>query len=163
VPSEPVSSQDNESIQKNSHSCAEAQIKCSVNESTHETQDNEEDSQNSKLLSHHKDQTDDEHSLNITAMLKQRNADKTLTQCKFHTQINNSRKKCTKTSTDMSRETDTETIRKTVSELAESTEQVDKPEVKMQMNSQDRVTKSNNLKDRLNAFSLSALQESTQT
>jgi len=60
-------------------------------------------------------------------------------------------------STGMSRETDTKTIRKTVSELAESTEQVNKPEVKMQMNSQDKVTKSNNSKDRLNAFSLSAL------
>ena len=62
-----------------------------------------------------------------------------------------------KMSTDMSKETDTKTIRKTVSELTESTEQVNKPEVKMQVNSQDRVTKSNNLKDRLNAFSLSAL------
>jgi len=68
-----------------------------------------------------------------------------------------------KMSTGTSRETGTETIRKTVSELVESTEQVNKSEVKMQVNSQDRVTKSNNLKDRLNAFSLSALQESTQT
>jgi len=123
----------------------------------HETQDNEENSQNSKSLSHHKDQTNDEHSLNITAMLKQKNADKTLMQCKSHTQINNSRRECTKTSTGMSRETGTETIRKTVSELAESTEQVNKSEVKMQVNSQDRVAKSNNLKDRLNAFSSSAL------
>jgi len=90
-------------------------------------------------------------------MLKQKNADKTLMQCKSHTQINNSRKECTKMSTDMSRETDMKTIRKTVSELTESTEQVNKLEVKMQMNSQDKVTKSNNLKDRLNAFSLLAL------
>jgi len=90
-------------------------------------------------------------------MLKQKNADKTSTQCKFHTQVNNSRRECTKTSTGMSRETDTETIRRTVSEFAESTEQVDKSEVKMQVNSQDKVTKSNNLKDRLNAFSSSAL------
>jgi len=60
-------------------------------------------------------------------------------------------------SIDMSRETDTETIRKTVSEFTESTEQMNKSEVKMQVNSQDKMTKSNNLKDRLNAFSLSAL------
>jgi len=152
-----VSSQNNESIQKNSHSHTEAQIKCLISESTHETQNNEENSQNSKSLSHHKDQTDNEHSLNITAMLKQKNADKTSAQCKLHAQINNSRKECTKMSTDMSRETDTETIRRTVSELAESTEQMNKFEVKMQINSQDKVTKSNNLKDRLNAFSLSAL------
>jgi len=66
-------------------------------------------------------------------------------------------------STGTSRETGTETTRKTVSELTESTGQVDKPEVKMQVNPQGRVTKSNNLKDRLNAFSSSALQESTQT
>jgi len=90
-------------------------------------------------------------------MLKQRNADKTLTQCKLHAQVNNSRRECTKMSTGTSRETDMKTIRKTVSELTESTEQVDKSEVKMQVNSQDRVTKSNNLKDRLNAFSSSAL------
>jgi len=90
-------------------------------------------------------------------MLKQKNADKTLMQCKFHAQINNSRRECTKMSTDMSRETDTEIIRKTVSELAESTEQMNKSEVKMQVNSQDKVTKSNSLKDRLNVFSLSAL------
>jgi len=96
-------------------------------------------------------------------MLKQKNADKTSTQCKLHAQTNNSRRECTKMSTDMSRETDTKTIRKTVSELTESTEQMNKSEVKMQMNSQDRVTKSNNLKDRLNAFSLLALQEFTQT
>jgi len=156
-----VSSQNNESIQKNSHSHIEAQIKHFISESTHETQNNEENSQNSKSLSHHKDQTDNEHSLNITAMLKQRNADKISAQCKFYTQINNSRRECMKTSTDTSRETDTETIRKIVSELAESTEQMNKSEVKMQINSQDRVTKSNNLKDRLNAFSLLALQEST--
>jgi len=152
-----VSLQDNESIQKNFHDCTEAQIKHLISESTHETQDNEENSQNSKSLSHHKDQTDDEHSLNVTAMLKQKNADKTLTQCKLHAQINNSRRKCTKMSTDTSRETDTETIRKTVSELTESTEQVNKPEVKTQVNSQDKATKSNNLKDRLNAFSSSVL------
>jgi len=158
-----VSLQNNESIQKNSHDCAEAQIKCFISESTHETQDNEEDSQNSKLLSHHKDQTDNEHSLNITAMLKQRNADKTLMQCKSYAQINNNRRECTKMSIDTSRETDTKIIRRTVSELAESTEQVNKSEVKTQINSQDKVTKSNNLKDRLNAFSLLALQESTQT
>jgi len=96
-------------------------------------------------------------------MLKQRNADKTLMQCKFHAQANNSRRGCTKMSTGMSRETDMKTIRRTVSELTESTEQVNKSEVKMQMNSQDRAAKSNNLKDRLNAFSSSALQESTQT
>jgi len=152
-----MSSQNNESIQKNSHDCTEVQIKHLISESTHETQNNEESSQNSKSLSHHKDQTDNEHSLNIIAMLKQRNADKTLMQCKFHTQINNSRRECMKMSTDMSRETDMKTIRKTVSELTESTEQINKFEVKMQMNSQDRVTKSNNLKDRLNTFSLSAL------
>jgi len=96
-------------------------------------------------------------------MLKQRNADKTLMQCKSHAQINNSRRECTKTSTDTSRKTDTETIRRTVSELTESTEQMNKLEVKMQVNSQNRVTKSNNLKDRLNAFSSSALQEFIQT
>jgi len=124
-------SQDNESIQKNLHDCAEVQIKCFISESTHETQDNEKSSQNSKSLSHHKDQTDDEHSLNITAMLKQKNADKTSAQCKLHTQINNSRRECTKMSTGTSRETDTETIRKTVSELTESTEQMNKSEVKM--------------------------------
>jgi len=152
-----MSLQNNESIQKNSHDCAEAQIKHFISESTHETQNNKESSQNSKLLSHHKDQTDNEHSLNITAMLKQRNADETLMQCKFHAQINNSRRECTKMSTDMSRETDMKTIRKTVSEFAESTEQMNKSEVKMQMNSQDKMTKSNNLKDRLNAFSLLAL------
>jgi len=90
-------------------------------------------------------------------MLKQKNTDKTLMQCKSHTQINNSRRECTKMSTDMSRETVMKTIRKTVSELTESTEQINKSEVKMQMNSQDKVTKSNNLKDKLNAFSLSAL------
>jgi len=90
-------------------------------------------------------------------MLKQRNADKTLIQCKFHTQINNSRKECTKMSTDMSRETDMKIIRKIVSELAESTEQVNKSEVKTQVNSQDKTAKSNNLKDRLNAFSLLTL------
>jgi len=157
VSSEPVSLQNNKSIQKNLHSCAEAQIKHLISESTHETQNNEENSQNSKSLSHHKDQTDNEHSLNITAMLKQKNADKTSAQCKSHAQINNSRKKCTKMSTDTSRETDTKTIRRTVSELTESTEQMNKSEVKMQMNSQDRMTKSNNLKDRLNAFSLLAL------
>jgi len=95
-------------------------------------------------------------------MLKQRNADKTSVQCKSHAQINNSRRECTKMSTDISRKTDMKTIRKTVSELTESTEQVNKPEVKMQVNSQNRVTKSNNLKERLNAFSLLALQESTQ-
>jgi len=152
-----VSSQNNESIQKNSHSHTEAQIKHLISESTHETQNNEESSQNSKSLSHHKDQTDDEHSLNITAMLKQKNADKILTQYKSHTQINNSRRECTKMSTGTSRETDMKIIRKTVSELTESTEQVNKSEVKMQMNSQDKVTKSNNLKDRLNAISLLAL------
>jgi len=152
-----MSSQNNKSIQKNSHDCTEVQIKHLISESTHETQDNEESSQNSKSLSHHKDQTDNEYSLNIIAMLKQRNADKILMQCKFHTQINNSRKECMKMSTDMSRETDMKTIRKTVSELTESTEQMNKFEVKMQMNSQDRVTKSNNLKDRLNAFSLLVL------
>jgi len=90
-------------------------------------------------------------------MLKQRNADKTLTQCKLHAQINNSRREYMKMSTDISRETDMKTIRKTVSELTESTEQMNKSEVKMQMNSQDKVTKSNNLKDRLNTFSLLAL------
>jgi len=163
VSPELVSSQGNESIQKNPHSHAEAQIKHPVSESTHGTQGNEWDSQNSKSPSHHKDQTGDEHSLDVTAMLKQKNADKTLAQCKLHAQANNSRRGCTKTSTGMSRETDMETIRKTVSELAESTGQVDKPGVKMQVNSQGRVTKSNNLKDRLNAFSSSALQESTQT
>jgi len=105
----------------------------------------------------HKDQTGDGHSLNITAMLKQGNADKTLAQCKPHAQANNSRRECTKMSTGMSRETGTETIRKTVSGLAESTGQVDKPGVEMQVNSQGRVAKSNNLKDRLNAFSSSAL------
>ncbi len=130
-----MSSQNNESIQKNLHDHAEVQIKCLISESTHETQDNEENSQNSKSLSHHKDQTDDEHSLNITAMLKQKNADKILMQCKFHAQINNSRRECTKMSTDMSRKTDMKTIRKTVSELTESTEQMNKSEVKMQMNS----------------------------
>jgi len=90
-------------------------------------------------------------------MLKQKNADKTLMQCKSYTQINNSKRECTKMSTDMSRETDMKIIRKTVSELTENTEQMNKSEVKMQMNSQDKMTKSNNLKDRLNAFSLSAL------
>jgi len=90
-------------------------------------------------------------------MLKQRNADKTSVQCKPHAQINNSRRGCTKMSTGMSRGTDTKTIRKTVSELAESTEQMDKPEVKMQVNPQGRTAKSNNLKDRLNAFSSPAL------
>jgi len=152
-----VSSQNNKSIQKNLHNCIKAQIKCLISESTHETQDNEKNSQNSKSLSHHKDQTDDEHSLNVTAMLKQKNADKTSVQCKFHTQINNSRRECTKMSTDTSRETDMKIIKETVSELIESTEQVNKSEVKTQMNSQDKVTKSNNLKDRLNAFSLLAL------
>jgi len=161
VSSESVFSQNNKSIQKNLHSCAEAQIKCLISESTHETQNNEENSQNSKSLSHHKDQTNNEHSLNITAMLKQKNADEILIQCKFHAQINNSRKECTKMSTDTNRETDTETIRKTVSEFTESTEQMNKSEVKTQMNSQDKVTKSNNLKDRLNAFSLLVLQEFT--
>jgi len=117
-----VSSQNNKSIQKNLHSCTEVQIKHSVSESTHKTQDNEENSQNSKSLSHHKDQTNNEHSLNVTAMLKQKNADKTLTQCKSHAQINNSKRECIKMSTDMSRETDTETIKRTVSEFAESTE-----------------------------------------
>ena len=60
-------------------------------------------------------------------------------------------------STDMSRETDTETIRKTVSEFTESTEQMNKSEVKTQMNSQNKIAKNNNLKDRLNAFSLLVL------
>jgi len=90
-------------------------------------------------------------------MLKQKNADKTSTQCKFHIQINNSRRECTKMSTDMSREINMKTIRKTVSELTESTKQVNKSEVKTQINSQNKVTKSNNLKDRLNAFSLLVL------
>jgi len=85
------------------------------------------------------------------------------TQCKSYAQTNNSRRECTKISTDTNRETDTETIRETVSESAESTEQVNKSEVKMQVNSQVQMTKSNNLKNRLNAFSSSALQEFTQT
>ena len=49
-----MSSQNNESIQKNLHDYAEVQIKCLISESTHETQNNEENSQNSKSLSHHK-------------------------------------------------------------------------------------------------------------
>jgi len=158
-----VSSQGNGSIQKNPHSHAGAQIKRLASESTHGTQDNEWNSQNSKSLSHHKDQTDDGHSLNITAMLKQGNADKAPAQCKSHAQVNNSRRECTKMSTGTSRETGTKATRKTVSGLAESTGQMDKPEVEMQVNPQGRVTKSNNLKDRLNAFSPPALQESTQT
>jgi len=63
----------------------------------------------------------------------------------------------------MSRKTNMKIIKKTVSELAESTEQINKFEVKMQINLQDKVTKSNNLKDRLNAFNLLVLQEFTQT
>jgi len=158
-----VSSQGNESIQKDPHSCAGARIKRLISGSTHGTQGNEWGSQNSKSLSHHKDQTDDEHSLDITAMLKQGNADKAPAQCKPHTQANNSRRGCTKMSTDTSRGTGTETIRGTVSELVESTGQVNKPEVETQVDPQGRTTKSNNLEDRLNAFSSSALQESTQT
>jgi len=73
-----MSSQNNESIQKNSHDCTEVQIKHLISEFTHETQNNEESSQNSKSLNHYKDQTNNKHSLNITAMLKQRNADKIL-------------------------------------------------------------------------------------
>jgi len=60
-------------------------------------------------------------------------------------------------STGTSRGTGTETIRKTVSELTESTGQMDKPGVEMQVDPQGRVAKSNNLKDRLDAFSSPAL------
>ena len=44
VSSELMFSQNNESIQKNLHDCTEAQIKHFISESTHETQDNEENS-----------------------------------------------------------------------------------------------------------------------
>ena len=58
----------------------------------------------------------------------------------------------------MSREANTITIRKAINEYTEGAEQMNKSWMKMKMNLQNKLTKNNNIKDRLNTVNLSALQ-----
>ncbi len=80
-------------------------------------------------------------------------------QHSLHNQIINNSRESTAKNNDINREVETalNTIKKTVDELTESTDQINKFKMKIKMNLQVSKTKSNHIKVKLNSVSSSAL------